>query len=139
VLKKEKGWVIWCKVNPKDKGEQAFREHSLCIFTGRRKESKRDKNSRKEAPGGQHVTGARNWWKRGDVSACAAQTNMKCRVYQHINLDNDKTHQSVKEAWEHADDKEKLKIELQGLERQFCEWVQAVYVSNGRINVLWSE
>ncbi len=47
---------------------------------------------------------------------------MKCRVYQHINLDDDKTHQSVREAWEHADDKDELKIELQGLERQF--WLE---------------
>jgi hypothetical protein len=68
VLHKEKGGVIWGKANPKDKGEQAFREHSRCIFTGRRKESKRDKDSREEAPGGQHVTRARSWWKRGDVS-----------------------------------------------------------------------
>jgi hypothetical protein len=64
VLHKEKGWVIWCKTNPKDKGEQAFRGHSQCIFTGRHKESKRDKDSLEEAPGGQHVTRARSWWKR---------------------------------------------------------------------------
>ena len=31
VLQKEAGWVIWCKVIPKDKGEQAFREQSQCI------------------------------------------------------------------------------------------------------------
>ena len=64
---------------------------------------------------------------------------MECWVHQDTILDDDKAHQCVKEAWEHEDDKDELKIELQGLERQFCEWVQAVYVSNGRINVLWSE
>jgi hypothetical protein len=118
-LHKEKGWVIWCKDNPKNKGVQAFREHSRSIFTGRRKESRRDKDSREEAPGGQHVTRARSWWKRGDVSACAAQTNMECWVYQDIILDDDKAHQSVKEEWEHEHDKDELKIALQGLERQF--------------------
>jgi hypothetical protein len=91
---------------------------------------------------------------------------MECWVHQDIILDDDKAHQSVKEAWEHKDDKDELKIELQGLERQFwlgteagrlgcydfsgetwagdgsaqkAKWVQAVYDSNGRINVLWSE
>jgi hypothetical protein len=118
VLQKEKGWVIWCKANPKDKGEQAFREHSRCIFTGRCKESKRDKDSREEASGGKHVTRARSWRKRGHVLACAAQTNMECWVHQDIILDDDTAHQSVKEAWEHEDDKDELKIELQGLERQ---------------------
>jgi hypothetical protein len=29
VLQKEANWAIWCKANPKDKGEQALREHSL--------------------------------------------------------------------------------------------------------------
>jgi hypothetical protein len=95
------------------------------IGAGRRKESKRDRDSREEAPGGQHVTRARSWWKRGDVSACAAQTNMECWVHQDIILDDNKARQSVKEAWEHEDDKDELKIELQGLERQFCLGTEA--------------
>jgi hypothetical protein len=32
VLQTEANWTIWCKANPKDKGEQAFREHNRCIF-----------------------------------------------------------------------------------------------------------
>jgi hypothetical protein len=32
-------------------------------------------------------------------------------------MDDDKAHQSVNEAWEHEDDKDELKIELQGSER----------------------
>jgi hypothetical protein len=70
----------------------------------------------------------------------------------------------VKKAWEHEDDKDELKIELQGLERQFwlgteagrlgCydlsgetwrmgqhtkeKWVPAVSVFSCKINILWS-
>ena len=81
-------------------------------------------------------------------------------------LDDDKAHQSLKEAWEHEDNKDELKIELQDLERQFwlgteagrqgCynfqekharemgqhtkeKWVQAASVSNDRITVVWFE
>ena len=104
--------------HPKDKGERAFREHSRCIFAVRCKESKRDRDSRQEASGGKHVTRARSWWKRGDVSACAAHTNMECWGQQDIILDDEKEHQSVKEAWEPEDDKDKLKKELQGLEKK---------------------
>jgi hypothetical protein len=67
----------------------------------------------------EHVTRARSWWKRGDVSACAAQTNMECWVHHDTILDDDKAHQSLKEAWEHEDNNDELKIELQGLGRQF--------------------
>jgi hypothetical protein len=75
VLHKETGWVIWCKANPKNKGETAFWEHSQCI---RCKESQRDRDSQEEeASGGKHVTRDRSWWKSGNVSACAAQTNME--------------------------------------------------------------
>jgi hypothetical protein len=77
VLQKEAGWVIWCKDNQKDKGEQAFLEHSQCICTGKCKESKRDRDNQADSSGGKYVTRARSWWKRGDVSACAAQTNME--------------------------------------------------------------
>ena len=45
VLQKEANWAIWCKANPKDKGEQAFREHSRCMFTGRCKEQTHDNQS----------------------------------------------------------------------------------------------
>jgi hypothetical protein len=119
VLQKETGWVIWCKDNLKDKGEQTFREHSRFNFTGGCTESKRDRDSRQEASGGKHVTRAKSWWKGGDVSICTAQTNMECWVHHYIILNNDKSHPSVKEAWEYEDDKDVLKIELQGLERQF--------------------
>ena len=43
---------------------------------------------------------------------------MECRVHQDIILDDDIGHQNVKEAWEHEDDNDKLKKDLQGLERQ---------------------
>jgi hypothetical protein len=73
VLQEEAGWVIWCKANPEDKGKQAFQEHSRCISTGKCKESKRDRDSQEETSGGKHAKTARSWWKRGDVSTCAAQ------------------------------------------------------------------
>jgi hypothetical protein len=43
---------------------------------------------------------------------------MECWVQQDIILDDDKAHQSVKEAWEHEDGKDEFKIELQVLEKQ---------------------
>ena len=62
----------------------------------------------------------------------------------------------LKKAWEQEDNKDELKIVLQGPERQFWlgteagygremdqhpkeEWVQAVSVFISRINVVWSE
>ncbi len=36
--------------------------------------------------------------------------NVGC-IHQDIILDDDKEHQSVKEAWEHEDDEDELKIE----------------------------
>jgi hypothetical protein len=87
---------------------------------------------------------------------------MECWVHHDTILDDDKAHQSLKEAWEHEDNKDELKIELQDLERQFwlgteagrlgCynfpgetwremgqrtkeEWVRAASVSSGRIYV----
>ena len=51
------------------------------------------------------------------MSECAAQTKMECWVHHYAILDDDKTNQSLKEAWEHEDNKDELKIELQGLER----------------------
>ena len=44
---------------------------------------------------------------------------MECWVHHYAILDDDKANQSLKEAWEHEDNKDELKIELQGLERQF--------------------
>jgi hypothetical protein len=102
----------------------------------------------------------------GDVSACAAQTNMECWVHHDTILDDVKANQSLNEAWEHEDNKDELKIDLQGPERQFwlgteagrlgCynfpgetwagdwsahkeKWVREESVSDGRMNVLWSE
>ncbi len=51
VQQKEAGWVnLWCKANPskKDKREQAFREHSRSIFTGKCKELTKGSKSRGE-------------------------------------------------------------------------------------------
>ena len=35
-LQNDEEWVIWCKVNPKDKTTHAFREYGRCIFEGKR-------------------------------------------------------------------------------------------------------
>jgi hypothetical protein len=91
---------------------------------------------------------------------------MECWVHQDIILDDDKANQSLKGAWEQENITNELKIDLQGLERQFwlgteagrlgCydfqekhgpemdqhtkeEWGREASVSSSRINVLWSE
>ena len=38
----------------------------------------------KQKPWGQACHQGQSWWKRGDVDACAAQTNMQCWVHQDI-------------------------------------------------------
>jgi hypothetical protein len=68
-----------------------------------------------EANTSQEPEAGGNW----DVSACAAQTNMECWVHHDTILDDVKANQSLNEAWEHEDNKDELKIDLQGPERQF--------------------
>jgi hypothetical protein len=63
---------------------QIFREYGKCIFEDKRVKPKQAGDSQEEALGGRHVTRAKSWWKRGDVDACAAQTNMQCWVHQDI-------------------------------------------------------
>jgi hypothetical protein len=63
---------------------QIFREYGKCILDGKRAKPKQAGDNQAESSGGRHVTRARSWWKRGDVDACAAQTNMQCWVHQDI-------------------------------------------------------
>jgi hypothetical protein len=44
---------------------------------------------------------------------------MECWVHHDAILDDDQANQLIKEAWEHDDSKDELKIDLQGLERHF--------------------
>ena len=118
-LQKGANWAIWCKANPKDKGEQAFREHSRCIFMGKCKEPEGDSEKQEGASRGRHVTRARSRWKRADMSACAAHSNMECWVHHDTIIDDDQANQMWKETWEQDDSKVELKIDLQGLERHF--------------------
>jgi hypothetical protein len=96
-----------------------FREYSRFVFTGRCKEPKGDGEQQEGASRGRYVTRARSWWKRGDVSACAAHSNMECWVHHDTILDDDQANQRLKEVWEHDDSKDELKVDLQGLERHF--------------------
>ena len=82
------GYLVQGQSEQKNKGEQAFREHSPRIFMGKCKELKSDSKSLEESSGVKHVTRARGWWKRGDVSACAAQANIECWVHHDIILDD---------------------------------------------------
>ena len=66
-----------------------------------------------------HVTRARGWLRRGDVSACTAHANMEWWTHQNINLDVDTVNQHLRDAWEQKNDKYDLKGDLQGLEQQF--------------------
>jgi hypothetical protein len=75
-LQDDTEWVIWCKAKPKDMATQAFRAHWQCIFEGKREKPKQARGTQEDSLGGKHVVRARSWWKRGDVSACAAQTHM---------------------------------------------------------------
>jgi hypothetical protein len=94
-------WVIWCKANPKDKATQAFREYGKCIFEGKRAKVTQHNDNQEGSSGGKHVTRARGWWKRGDVDACAAQTNMQCWVSQGMIFDDEQAETHLREAWEH--------------------------------------
>ena len=105
--------------HPEGQRRAAFREYSRCIFTGKCKEPKGDGENQEGASRGKHVTRTRNWWKRGDVSACAAHSNMECWVHHDTILDDDQADQRLKEAWEQVDSKDELKIDLQGPERHF--------------------
>ena len=57
-----------------------------------------------------------------DVSACAAHVNMECWAHHNINLSVviiNQRYQHLRDAWEQENDKDDLKMDLQGLERQF--------------------
>ena len=59
-----------------------------------------------ESSGGKHVTRARGWWKRGDVGACAAQTNMHCLVHQDKLFNDEQVETNMPGNWEWAKDGE---------------------------------
>jgi hypothetical protein len=117
---KETDWAVCCRANPstKDKVEQPFQEHSRYIFTGKCKEPKSGNKGREVESGWKHVTTARGWWRRGDVSACAVHANMECWAHHNINLDLDTVNQHLRDAWEQENDQDDVKMDLQGLERQ---------------------
>jgi ribonuclease HI len=121
----DRSWVAWCKAKPKDMTEQPFREYGKCIFIGKCKKQRQTDESQREFVGGKHVTRARGWWKRGDVAACAAQTNMQCWVHQDAIYNDAQVEALMREAWEHEDSKDKLNIVLQGLEKNFWEGTEA--------------
>ena len=100
-LQNDAEWVIWCKDKPKDKATQKFREYGKCIFEGKRAKVTQDNDNQEGSLGGKHVTRARGWWKRGDVDACAAQTNMQCWVSQDMIFDDKQVEAHLSEAWEH--------------------------------------
>jgi hypothetical protein len=70
--------MVYGKAKPKDMAGQLFREYCKCIFVGKCTRQKKVVDNQAESSGGKHVTRARGWWKRGDVAACDAQTNMHC-------------------------------------------------------------
>ena len=89
------------QAKPKDKATQTFRDYGKCIFEGKRAKVKQDNDNQEGSSGGKHVTRARTWWKRGDVDACAAQTNMQCWVSQEMVFDDEQAETHLREAWEH--------------------------------------
>ena len=124
-LRSDRTWVIWCKAKPKDMPSQSFQEYGKCIFVSKCKKQRQTDESQAELAGGRHVTRARGWWKRGDVAACAAQTNLHCWVHQDALFNNDQAETHMREAWEHEGSKDELNIVLQGLEQHFWRGTEA--------------
>jgi hypothetical protein len=116
------------QAKPKDLAAQAFREYSRCIFEGKRAKPKQANDNQEEISGGRYVTRARNWRKRGDVDACAAQTNMQCWVHQGIILNDEQADTNLREAWEHESSKDEMNIVLQGLEQHFWRGTKAGWI-----------
>jgi hypothetical protein len=124
-LQSDRHWVIWCKAKPKHMAAQLFREYGECVFVGKCTRQKQVGESQAESSGGKHVTRAKGWWKRGDVAACAAQTNMHCWVHQDALLNEEQTETNMREAWEHEGSKDELNIVLHGLEKHFWKGTEA--------------
>jgi hypothetical protein len=124
-LQDNKEWVIWCKAKPKDMATQAFRTYGQCIFEGKREKPKQAKGTHEDVSGGNHVVRARSWWKRGDVSACAAQTHMQCWVHRDTVVDEGQVEMKMREAWEHEHSKDEMNIDLRGLERHYWNGTEA--------------
>ena len=104
---------------------QLFREYGKCILVGKCAQQKQVGESQAESPsGGKHVTRAKGWWKRGDVAAYTAPTNMHCCVHQD-SFFYDGQEANMREAWEHEVDKDELHIVLQGLEQYFWKGTEA--------------
>ena len=61
----------------------------------------------------------RGVYRRGNVDACAAQTNMQCWVSQEMIFDDGQVETHLSEAWEHESGKEEMNVVLQGLEQHF--------------------
>jgi hypothetical protein len=80
---------------------QAFREHGRCIFEGKREKPKQANDTQENVSGGKHVVRTRSWWKRNDVSVCAAQTHMQCWVHRDTIFDEGQVEMNMREAWEH--------------------------------------
>ena len=80
--------------------------HGQCIFEGKRKKPKQARGTQEDISGGKHVVRARSWWKRGDVSACAAQTHMQCWVHRDTIFDEGQVEMNMREAWEHEHSKD---------------------------------
>jgi hypothetical protein len=90
-MRTEDDWLVWCKVNAKKekKSKQVFRELGRCIFTGKC-------NNEAESDGGRHVVRARGWWRREDVSACAAGAQMQCWVHDNFMVDDIAIYQQLR-------------------------------------------
>jgi ribonuclease HI len=79
----------------------------------------------KKTSRGRHVVRTRSWWRRGDVDACAAQTNMQCWVHQDTIFNDEQAETNMREAWEHESSKDEMNIVLRGLERHYWRGTEA--------------
>jgi hypothetical protein len=106
---------------------QLFREYGKCIFVGKCTRQKQVGESQAESSGGKHVTRAKGWWKRGDVAACAAQTNMHCWVHQDALFNDEQAETNMREAWEHEGSKEGATTFLEKLGRGMDRQTKALW------------
>ena len=67
----------------------------------------------------------RGVYRRGNVDACAAQTNMQCWVSQEMIFDDEQVETHLSEAWEHESGKDEMNVVLQGQEQHFWRGTEA--------------
>ena len=126
-METEQDWTVWCKSKPKEPKEvsQTFRAFDRCIFTGQKNAKSSKKGKRHQGnDGGKHVLR-----KRGRVVETRRYLNMPSYRKHGLldaprNTDANQGVEALKNAWQHESKKDELRVDLQGLEKDF--WLGSV-------------